>query len=111
VIGGWNNTRPALRRLGREVRALSFLPPLPPLPPEHPASASPAEYRPFWLSLDAAAGVLAVGTGVTPGEGTFLSYRDAEPLPGVTRVGLSCWRHPVSFAGVAVGPSPQLASP
>ncbi|KAG2455054.1 hypothetical protein HYH02_000879 [Chlamydomonas schloesseri] len=56
----------------------------------------------FWIDLNH--GVLTVGHG-EPGQGVCHQWRDAQEIPGIQHIGLSCWDRHVSYRSIALQPS------
>ncbi|KXZ51612.1 hypothetical protein GPECTOR_12g576 [Gonium pectorale] len=55
----------------------------------------------YWIDFNH--GILTVGHG-EPGEGVCHQWHDAQEIPGIQHVGLSCWDRHVSYRAIALRP-------
>ena len=101
VIGGWDNTKTAIRVQSLDFPVAQFT------SEEHPdAMITPIEYQKYWISLDN--GTIALGKGDL-GTNKVLEWTDPYPPGRMQYVGLSSWNTPINYRNIFVAPPYQQA--
>lgn len=99
ILGGWGNTRTAIRRGagGPEIASA---------PVGLPARSG---QNPLWISLDSATGRIEIGRGL-PGTDVFLSFKDPSFLSAARVVTFSSYENAIQYSQVTVLPIPANSS-
>lgn len=96
-LGGWENTKTAIRVQSLDTPIAQFS-----KDDQPDAMLNALDFKRFWLGLRN--GTITLGTGDIKEENKILEWTDVYPIKRLKYVGLSTWDAPISFKNVYVGP-------
>lgn len=96
-IGGWENTKTAIRVQSLDTPIAQFR------KEQNPeAMLNSLDFKRFWLGIKN--GTITLGTGDIKEENKILEWSDVYPIKRLKYVGLSTWNAPINFKNIYVGP-------